>query len=161
MNNRASLQLSAGRNRAPPKQTQRAPQPASIEITSSTHAREEIERAIAEMKELDRTMRQIDQDIEERTNNPTTDEWDLIAIDRDLDQLSDQRSKASFSLLFAANRVAYFGAYLVGEWREVDLDNIARQLSQTDGLFGRLRVEWPGVLEHQVWQRIYGEAAPF
>jgi hypothetical protein len=161
MTERASLVVT--RNRAPPRRSKQAPdQPANEEISLST-AKEELARAIAELKELDQTMLQIDQDLNQtvdRLDDPSLDEWDRIEIEPTYDALIDRRSKASFDVLFATNRVIHFGTYLIGEWRETDLDNIARQLSQTDGLFARAHAEWPAVTEHPVWQRVYQEACP-
>lgn len=163
MTNRASLVLT--RNRAPPiagaRPAKQSEYPRSI---TSSNPTEEIAIAIAELQELDRTMTRIDHEItqiESKLGDPSLDEWDRMEIEPTLDALIDQQSKARFNLLFACNRVTHFGAYLIGEWREVDLDNIARHLSQTDGLFARVAQEWPGVLERPEWQRLYQEAAPF
>lgn len=135
-----------------------------VPIEWPAHAIAEVEQAIVELQELDQTMTEIDRHLDriaDKYADPRLDQWDVMELEREAEQLTDQQSKARFDLLFACNRVTHFGAYLIGEWREVDLDNIARQLSQTDGLFARVVEEWPGVPERPEWQRVYAEAVPF
>lgn len=154
---RASIQIGGSARRAPPQPTRqiREPDPPANPI-------EEITNAIAELQRLDQRLRTIDQAITQQNELlADADEWDALTIERTIDDLNDKRSKVSFDVLFATNRVIHHGTYLVGEWRDIDLDNIARQLSQTDGLFSCVAQEWPGVSENQVWQRVYSEAVPF
>jgi hypothetical protein len=160
MTERASIVLS--RNRAPPRKPKQVPDnPAKEEISLST-AIEELAKAIADLDQLDVILEQIDGDIADMDDQiATADEWDRIELEPKLEQLLDARSHYSHDVLYAANRVTHAGAYLISEWRETDLDNIARQLSVEDGLFARVAVEWPHVLNDLVWQRVQREAVPF
>jgi hypothetical protein len=159
MTNRASLQLGTAR-RAPPQPARRRREP-ETSITS-TDPIDEITNAIAELQRLDQQLRTIDQNINQQSGLlEDADEWDQLTTERTIDDLNDKRSRASFAVAYAANRVIHYGTYLVGEWRDIELDNIARRLSQTDGLFGCVKREWPGIPDDPIWQRVYGEAAPF
>lgn len=161
MTERASLVVT--RKRGPPRHRSGAPdQPSQTEISLSNPI-EELAMAIAELQELDHTMTQTDQtitQIETKLADSSTDEWDAIELEPKRDALLEQRIHQSCSVLYAANRVTHLGAWLIGEWRETELDNMARQLSQTDGMFARVATEWPHVLEDPVWQRVYQEACP-
>jgi hypothetical protein len=160
MTERASIVLT--RNRAPPRRSQQVPvKPAKEEISLST-AIEELARAIADLDQLDVILEDLDGDIADMDNQIAAgDEWDRIELEPKRDALRESRNHYRHDVLFAANRVTHLGAYLIGEWRETDLDNIARQLSVEDGLFGRVAVEWPHVLDDPVWQRIERERCPF
>lgn len=162
MTDRASIQLVRGKRAPPsaPKQTTALP----TMTFSSTESVQELARAIAELQRLDCDLMRLDGLIDQHEHvltKPDTDPWDLVDTDQKLDSLWDQRSKASWDVMQAANRVIHHGVLLIDEWRDVELDNIARQLSIDDGLFDRVAIEWPGIPEHPVWQRLEADACPF
>ena len=162
MTERASIQLARG-NRGPPASAKQSRELPTMTF-SSTESVQEIARAIAELQRLDRDLMRLDASIDQHETvltNPEIDPWDLVDTDQTLDGLWNQRSTASWNVMQAANRVIHHGALLIDDWRDVDLDNMARQLSACDGLFARVTAEWPGIPEHPVWQRFQGEAVPF
>lgn len=161
MNDRASLIVTS--NRAPPGRSKATKQLPISDLSSENHL-EELAKAIAELQELNRTMLQIDQSIDQHDrvfDDPHADPWDLIEAEQRIDPLLERRSKAKFDVALAANRVIFHGACLVDEWREHDFDNAARQFSQEDGLFARVEIEWPGIPSDPIWQRLRRESCPF
>jgi predicted transcriptional regulator len=162
MTERASIVLS--RNRAPPRKPRQVPDQSAKEEISLSIAIEELAKAIAELQELDRTMITVDQQInqiEARIAQSSTDAWDAMALEEQLTNTIEQRNHLSCSVLYAANQITHLGKHLIDEWRDVDLDNAARQLSQADGLFSRVAVEWNHLEEDPIWQRFRGQACPF
>ena len=160
MTRRASLVLDTGRS--PPRRSARASiEPERMEFSLSDHTRE-LAAAIAEIAELDRTIMQIDREITDQTRIlETADAWDAIDAEAAIAALTDRRSKASWAVMFAANRAIFHANRLIDAWRDVDVDNIARNLSQDGPVFTRLRAEWPAIGAAPAWQRMRGEACPF
>jgi hypothetical protein len=118
--------------------------------------------AIQEIKAIDSRLVEIEREVVRLGERlETADEWDELDLEVRLDAVLERWVMVTADLLMRANEITFAGRYLIAEWREVDLDNIARQLNQCDPVFSRVAVEWPHVLDDPVWQRVQREAVPF
>jgi hypothetical protein len=163
MTNSASIQLMPGQ-RGPPPKRQPVPVQTTFPLPSFNDSLKEIERAIAEIMELDRAMTSLETQINRQTDrlgDPSTDEWDRIAIQESIDALTFDNATNAGNLLMSVTAINYHGGQLIDGWRDAALDNIGLRFSQVDRLFTRVQQEWPGVAKHPVWQRLHGSAVPF
>jgi hypothetical protein len=160
MTERASLIQS--RTRSTPRTYVHSGGHQTLEILTTDHAVMLISMAVQEIRTIDSGLVEIEQEvmrIGERLE--TADEWDELDLEVRLDAVLERWVKVTADLLMRANEITFAGRYLIAEWREVDLDNIARQLHHHDPVFRRVAVEWPHVLDDPVWQRLQQEAVPF
>jgi hypothetical protein len=134
----------------------------ALEILTTDHAVMLISMAIQEIKAIDSRLVEIEREVVRLGERlETADEWDELDLEVRLDAVLERWVMVTADLLMRANEITFAGRYLIAEWREVDLDNIARQLNQCDPVFSRVAVEWPHVLDDPVWQRVQREAVPF
>lgn len=173
MTDRASIQITASK-RAPPKRRHipdrpvdgyhvTTAEPTISDLSSENHV-EEIARAIAEIEELDEMMLTLDETIviyQNQLSDPLADPWDLLAIERAIEPLLEERHIARYQVIQCAGEIATHGAYLIGDWKDYELDWIGREMTQGEGVLARVFEECPGIETHPVWSRLEVAACPF
>lgn len=174
---RASIQITPGQ-RGPPRKHDEMNVPAGMQGPwqeqpywyvpepeySVPYCVEQVRRAIAQMRQNDREMTEMEIEMElliDKLEDPTTDKWDLDELNKTYDQMYSEHCTLWFSFPGLVRQVIKFGELLIAEWRDQDLDNIARRTNIAEGFYGRASQLAEFDSRHPVWQRVRCESVPF
>ncbi len=125
---------------------------------------EQVRRAIAQMRQNDREMTSMEIEMErliDQLEDPNTDKWDIDELNSRYDRVFSEHSTLWFSFRGLVQQVIKFGELLIAEWRDQDLDNIARRTNIAEGFYGRASQLAEFDSRHPVWQRVRCESVPF